>query len=294
MKLNKNLPNFIVVGTAKAGTSFILKYLRQHPDLFIPNSNELYFHSKLKNFLGPFDKNIKFKQKRNFKEYLKNFEAGKNKKIIGEIATEYLYSYKNSIKSIKHNIGKDVKIVIILRNPVERTFSHYRHCVSKFQEPLNFWDSINAQSIRNKKKWRWVYQYTEVSKYFEQVKAFKKNFNDVHIIIYEKLDKKPKTTINSLYKFLGVRKIHFQNLNDRINVKFLTKNKFITLFLNFLKIFEKKIFKKNKISDMMQNRLATNIKLPIKDKKKLFKTFFNKDVEKLEKFLKLNLSHWKY
>jgi len=88
MKLNKNLPNFIVVGTAKAGTSFILKYLRQHPDLFIPNSNELYFHSKLKNFLGPFDKNIKFKQKRNFKEYLKNFEAGKNKKIIGEIATE--------------------------------------------------------------------------------------------------------------------------------------------------------------------------------------------------------------
>ena len=294
MKLNKNLPNFIVVGTAKAGTSFLLKYLRQHPDLLIPNSNELYFHSKLKNFSGPFDKNIKLKQKRSFKEYLKNFEAGKNKKIIGEIATEYLHSYKNSIKSIKQNIGKDVKIVIILRNPVERTFSHYRHCVSKFQEPLNFWDSINAQSIRNKKKWRWVYQYTEVSKYFEQVKAFKKNFNDVHIIIYEKLDKKPKTTINSLYKFLGVRKIHFQNLNDRINVKFLTKNKFITLFLNFLKIFEKKIFKKNKISDMMQNRLATNIKLPIKDKKKLFKTFFNKDVEKLEKFLKLNLSHWKY
>ena len=50
MKLNKNLPNFIVVGTAKAGTSFLLKYLRQHPDLLIPNSNELYFHSKLKNF----------------------------------------------------------------------------------------------------------------------------------------------------------------------------------------------------------------------------------------------------
>jgi hypothetical protein len=244
MKLNKNIPNFIVVGTAKAGTSFLLKYLRQHPDLFIPNSNELYFHSKLTDFFGPFDENIKLKQKRNFKEYLKNFEAGKNKKIIGEIATEYLYSYKNSIKSIKKNIGKNVKIVIILRNPVDRAFSHYKHCVSKFQEPLNFWESINSQSIRKKNKWRWIYQYTEVSKYFEQVKAFKKNFNDVHIIIYEKLDKKPKTTINCLYKFLGVQKIHFQNLNDRINVKLLTKNKIITLFLYILKILEKKISKK--------------------------------------------------
>ena len=150
------------------------------------------------------------------------------------------------------------------------------------------------EHIRNKKKWRWIYQYTEVSKYFEQVKAFKENFNNVHIIIYEKLDKKPKMTINCLYKFLGIRKIHFQNLNDRINVRLLTKNKIITLFLNFSKIFEKKILKKSKISDMIQNRLATNIKLPIKDKKKLFKTFFNKDVEKLEKLLKLNLLHWKY
>ena len=45
MNLNKKTPNFIIVGTAKAGTSFLLKYLRQHPNLFIPNSNELYFRN---------------------------------------------------------------------------------------------------------------------------------------------------------------------------------------------------------------------------------------------------------
>ena len=57
MFLNKKIPNFILVGTAKAGTSFLLKYLTQHPDLFIPNTNQLHFHSKLKNLPSEIKKN---------------------------------------------------------------------------------------------------------------------------------------------------------------------------------------------------------------------------------------------
>jgi hypothetical protein len=108
--INKKIPNFILVGTVKSGTSFLLKYLRQHPDLFIPNSNQLHFHSKLNFFSGPFDKHYKSKQQRYFKEYIKNFEGSVSEKKIGEIATDYLYSYKNSIKSIKKYIGDEVKI----------------------------------------------------------------------------------------------------------------------------------------------------------------------------------------
>ena len=138
------------MGTAKAGTSFLLKYLKQHPDLFIPNTNQLHFHSKLKNFSGPFDKHYKLKQTKYFMEYIKNFEGSVSEKKIGEIATDYLYSYKNSIKSIKENIGDEVKIVIVLRNPIDRTFSQYKHVLSNFHEPLNFWDAIDAEIERKK------------------------------------------------------------------------------------------------------------------------------------------------
>ena len=102
-KLNKKIPNFILVGTAKAGTSFLQEYLKQHPDFFLPNTNQLYFHSRLKDFSGPFDKKIEKKQTGTIHKYLRNFDKSKNEKIIGEFATDYLYSYHNSIKSIKKN-----------------------------------------------------------------------------------------------------------------------------------------------------------------------------------------------
>jgi hypothetical protein len=294
MNLNKKTPNFIIVGTAKAGTSFLLKYLRQHPNLFIPNSNELYFHSNLKNFAGPFDKDIEIKQIRYFKEYIKNFKESNREEVIGEFATDYLYCYKNSIKSIKKNIGEDVKIVIILRNPIERTFSHYKHMVSKFQEPFNFWDAINAQNKRKQKKWRWAYQYTGISKYFNQVKAFKENFKNVHVIIHEDLKKDPKKTINILYRFLKIKKKHFKNIKDKVNVKIITKYKFISSFLFYLKLFEKKLFKSNKIISKIESKISLDISLSNQDKEKLYKFFFKDDISKLEKFLKINLNHWRY
>ena len=293
MFLNKKIPNFILVGTAKAGTSFLLKYLRQHPDLFIPNTNQLHFHSKLKNFSGPFDKHYKLKQTKYFMEYIKNFEGIVSEKKIGEIATDYLYSYKNSIKSIKENIGDEVKIVIVLRNPIDRTFSHYKHVLSNFHEPLNFWDAIDAEIKRKKKKWRWSYQYTEVSKYYEQVRAFKENFKNVHFIIYEDLIKDPETVINDLYEFLKIRRVHFGNINDKINVKKVIKYKLISSFLFYLKVFEKKFFKSDKICSKIENNIHLDLNLSIEDKEKLYKLFFKDDIEKLEKLLKLDLSHWR-
>ncbi|OQY37242.1 MAG: hypothetical protein B6229_08725 [Spirochaetaceae bacterium 4572_7] len=249
-----NLPNFILVGAAKTGTTFLLKYLEQHPDIYIPNSNELYFHSKLKNFQGPYDKEKLKKQTRSFKDYIKYFKNYNGEKIIGEFATDYLYAYEESIKSIKETIGRDVKIIIVLRNPVDRSFSQYRHVVTKRQEPLEFWDAVNAQDEREKKKWRWTYQYINTSKYYSQVKAYIEAFDNVKVIIHEDIKANPKRTVEELYKFLGVEVKHFYNITEKVNVKRVYKSKIFFKLSKLLEKVEGKLFNSMILSEII-NRL---------------------------------------
>lgn len=288
----KNIPDFILVGTAKAGTSFLLKYLRQHSDIYLPNSNELYFHSKLRDFKGPYDKAALKKQTSSFEEYISSFDGHSKEKIIGEFATDYLYSYEQSIKSIKKTVGADVKIVIILRNPVDRTFSHYKHVVSKFQEPLSFWNAIDSQEKRKKDKWRWVYQYAKISEYYNQVKAYKEAFKNVHVIIYEDLRDKPIETIDKLYEFLDLEKKHFKNIDEKVNVKRVQKSKLIHKLISPLNKIERKILGKTFLAKRLSQINEKKLFLSYEDKIKLY-DYFKNDIAKLEGLLNIDLNVWK-
>lgn len=287
-----NLPNFILVGAAKTGTSFLLKYLEQHSDIYLPNSNELYFHSKLKNFEGPYDKEKLGMQTRYLEDYKKFFQDYNGQKVIGEFSTDYLYAYTESIKSIKETIGKDVKIVIVLRNPVDRSFSQYRHLVTKCHEPLEFWDAVNAQGEREKKKWRWTYQYINVSKYYSQVKAYKEAFDNIKVVIYEDLKSDPKKTIEELYSFLDVKVEHFENITEKVNVKRVYKSKIFFKLSRFLEKVENKLFNTSKLSEGINKFNLVELKISKQDKKDLFK-IFEDDINKLEALLNIDLSSWK-
>jgi|GEM_PF-4966596 len=286
------LPNFIMPGTAKAGTSFLLKYLRQHPDIYLPKSNELYFHSNLKNFNGPHDRSSEKKQTLSLKNYIDNFKMHTGQKVIGEFATDYLYDYKESIKSIKKILGEDVKVIIILRNPIERTFSQYKHMVSKFHESLNFWDALYAEEKRKRQKWRWTYQYIQVSMYYEQVKAYLKAFNNVHIVIYEDLKVNPIVTINNIYRFLEVEQVHFDNITEKVNVKKVHSNKLSSQIYRYLSFLEKKLYKKTFLSEKIYYLNNKNLSLIHEDKLKLYE-IFKSEIEKLEQLLNISLERWK-
>lgn len=289
--MNKKLPNFIVVGTAKAGTSFLLKYLSQHPDIYLPKTNEIYFHSRLEEFSGPYDENIKHKVTGSIEGYHSFFDVSSVKKVVGEIATDYLYSYSNSIRSIKKHLSEDIKICIILRNPVERAFSHYKHMVSKGHEDMDFFDAIKAQKNRKNNRWRWAYQYSDVSMYYKQVSAYLAAFDNVHIIIYEDLLLYPEITINSLYRFLNIKPIHFKNIREKVNVRHFPKYKSIYLASMALDFLEKKTFGKSVIAPKLFELNDKKIRLKSEDKSLLI-DFFKNDIKLLEKKLHIKLNHW--
>jgi len=97
----QKLPNFLIAGVAKSGTTFIYHYLKQHPDIFISPRKECRFFSQMGgDFVGPgseYPNDII----KGIEDYVKLFEGVKNEKAIGDISNDYLYFYKNPEKEVR-------------------------------------------------------------------------------------------------------------------------------------------------------------------------------------------------
>jgi hypothetical protein len=105
-------PDFFIVGAPKSGTTAMYFYLKQHPEIFMPERKELHFFGS--DFFAPHFV-------RDLKEYLKFFEGADNKKRIGEASVWYLYSKRAAFEIKEFN--PDADIIIMLRNPVDMMYS---------------------------------------------------------------------------------------------------------------------------------------------------------------------------
>src|SRR5690606_3691557 len=120
-------PNLIVPGAPKSGTSSLHEYLNLHPDIEMSRVKEPHFFTHNKIYQEGLD-------------FYKKMFLNPQIKYHGESSTAY-FSDQLALKRIQKDV-KDVKFILILRNPVERTISHYRWLVSHFQEFRSFRRSI--------------------------------------------------------------------------------------------------------------------------------------------------------
>jgi hypothetical protein len=199
------MPNFLIVGAAKSGTTSLYEYLRQHPDVFMPKWKELSFF--IGDHYGPLHKVKKPEY------YKKVFDKVKNELAIGEASTSYLYD-ESAPKKIKEVLGL-TKIIIILRNPVEMSYSLYNHQVRKEGETLKtFEEALEAEEDRlrdlafRKKCYGWHanYYYYHRGLYYEQVKRYLDTFpkQNVLILLFEELAEDAVQVTQRVFKFLGV------------------------------------------------------------------------------------------
>ncbi|ABX12062.1 sulfotransferase domain-containing protein [Nitrosopumilus maritimus] len=127
-------PNFIIIGAPKCGTTSLYNYLIQHPQILSSSRKEPMFFSMFYN-KNPLWYKINFPIK-----------FGHSKKITGEASTSYLI-YPNVPKLVKEMLP-DVKIIIMLRNPIDRSFSQYTHHYRSGVETLSFEEAINEEEKR--------------------------------------------------------------------------------------------------------------------------------------------------
>ena len=144
------LPNFLIIGSAKGGTSSLHYYLRQHPQIFMPDLKEPRFFALeggILNFQNP-DSAINYNSITTLREYESLFANVTNELGIGEASPLYLYSEK-AARRIKHYVP-DAKLMVILRNPVDRAFSCYTHLLREGYETLSFEAALKAESEEDK------------------------------------------------------------------------------------------------------------------------------------------------
>lgn len=285
-------PNLFIVGAPKAGTTSLYKYLTRHPDIFMSTPKEVnYFSSgeiiRQQLYYKSYSVNT-------LKDYEQLFINGKNKKIVGEASVSYLFYPEVPEKIYKFN--PKAKIIILLRDPIERGFSHYLMDLRLGLVNIPF-DDIILKTSYEKKINLYYQQYVKLGFYYEQVKRYFDTFgkNQVKILLTEEINCDITNVLSSIYTFLEISDEQIPNVKKKYNVYRSTNNKILKILYSFkiLRLFMSLILTNNK-KDSIKNLLFTDKNKPTINQKtrEHLLHIYKFDNLKLEELISRNLSHW--
>lgn len=288
--------DFIVAGAEKCGTTWLADMFRQHPQIFIPEQKELhYFNRKFGEF--PDLDNYNFYKPMEW--YLSFFKGASAEKIKGEICPAYMWD-----EDAAHRIfafEPKIKILIILRNPVERTYSAYRFYVQR---------GVIQQNFRNALK-KYEAHLLARSLYYGQVKRYFDLFpnQNIKVIVYDDLKRDSTKVLADIEKFLGVDEYFPQNINERSYVTGEVKFSFINKILASSRYFAHKFHLSFLLDISRQAGLSWRFEQLRQENKKMeektevsqldeqnqewLREYFRADVGKLENLISRNLASWK-
>jgi hypothetical protein len=197
-------PNFFIVGAARAGTTSLWHWLRQHPDVYMPREKEPHFFCQANR--PPWAAATE-------DAYLKLFAGARRETAIGEASTGYLGT-PDAATAIRTRYP-DARIVIALREPVERVHSLYRfNCAlgvewaSTFERALRLEDqrAASARFARDNPYFSAAYLYFRAGFLAENIARFQQLFapDRIHFVVFDDLRRDPPGTMKSLCRFLGV------------------------------------------------------------------------------------------
>ena len=299
------MPNFLIVGAAKAGTTSLHHYLKQHPDIFMPEEvKETFFFSGItrESFPGPGNNYYGYRAVSILEDYVKLFKKVQAQKAIGEACVAYLYFHHVTIPRIIDALGKDVKIIISLRHPADRAFSNYLHHVRDGLDELPFAEAIKAEPWRKQNGWWWGFEYIAVGFYFNQVKAYFDAFSHkrVFIILYDDFALSPAETMKAIFKFLDVDETFVPDMSSKHNVSGIPKNKFLQTFLkrphpvkSVIRPFLPSKLRRRLVAQL-RNHVSANLlrpSFPLETRRALIKTY-REDIVKLQDLIGRDLSQW--
>ncbi len=175
------LPNVLVIGAQKAATSWIYQCLKEHPDVFVPFVKEQHF----------FDQNYH----EGLEWYERYFKGYGSEKAICDVSPSYLSS-GIAPERIKNALG-DIKLIVCLRNPIDRAFSQYKMHLRKKTADKPFEELWR----RDEKS-----EYVQFGRYYTHLEQYLEFFpkENILVLIYEDIQNDPISFIQRIYRFIGV------------------------------------------------------------------------------------------
>ena len=185
------LPNFIVIGAMRAGTTSLARYLTRNNDVYMAPVKEVHFFDR------SFDKGLGW--------YQDHFLSGPQHSAVGEATPNYVHD-KLAMERIAQTIP-DVKLLMLLRNPVDRAYSHYWHNRSRAKESLSFEEAIAEEPKRlsTSDADRTIYSYVDRGRYLDQLRRVLTLFprDSLDVFLYEDLRDDTAGTLKKIWTSLG-------------------------------------------------------------------------------------------
>lgn len=229
------LPNFLIIGAMKCGTTSLAYYLNQHKDIYVAPEKDIYFFSDDELF----NKGIHW-----YESFFKNTDKYV---ALGEATDDYSKQWRNSntVKRI-YKIIPSVKIIYIVRDPLRQIESAYMHLVANSYERLTFNQAIYHSS----------FNYIETADYLMQLNAYKEFFPESSILVLflEDMLLNTKNVLASCFNFLGCSSTECIYTDNALNV-------------SLEKSYDRKftyLFRKQRIIEKVAQALPYFIKSPLK------------------------------
>lgn len=228
-------PDFYIIGAMKAGTTSLYTLLDSHKQIHFGSSEDVYSKEP-----GYFSRDERFQ--RGPEWYLEIYKEANENQLIGDASTCYSRwpFFKNTVERI-FSVTPNAKFIYIIREPVQRTYSHYRHRMLVLDKITTFSEYIDSDE-----------EMMCASDYALQIKQYLKYFkrSQLHFLTLDQLKNHPNESINNICKFLNIDSIseeqikqvsqHQNPIEDRINTvqaKKLSNNILSNKFITPLSIF---------------------------------------------------------
>lgn len=245
------LPNFLIVGVQKAGTTSIYNYLQEHPQVFMSKVKETNFLEKDWSNLPPEQQN------KNgivtVEKYAELFAEVKEEIAIGEASPNYLFHYESSAARIEKYVPL-AKLIVVLRNPVERAYSDHL---------MHLRDAIGYRSLSEQIKHsshksfilRKGFYYLPIKHYFEKFGQAR-----VKVFFYDDLCENPHSFMREMYQYLEVDDTFIPNTNRKAQVAKVPKNQTVNNLL------QRKNLLRNTAASIMKTVMPVETRQKLRDR----------------------------
>jgi hypothetical protein len=285
------LPNFVIAGAMKSGTTSLFEYTGQHPQVYKSPIKETRFFTYDADNPVHVNKTYRNFPIRTMEDYLAQFAAVTDEVAIGEATPNYLISPHAPIRM--KEIIPDVRLIFSLRHPVERLYSIYVMGVARGSVSENVYEALRPGGQ--------LAEFHRYSPYFRHWRAYF-DLSQMKIIIFEDFKANPVGIVQSIYSYLGVDDNFLPDTTRRYNPAGVPKNKLAGSFARGLKTIRSqryfralKPYLPDSVRGWNQSLRKAALKKPEpmpEDLGRELSTYYKEDVLELQSLLEIDLTAW--
>jgi hypothetical protein len=296
------MPNFLVIGAAKSGTSALYYALKQHPQIYMSPSKEPAFFAyegARPRFIGPGDQKAFAAAVTNIEDYLLLFEPATDQIAIGEASTIYLSLSSISAARIQHHVP-NAKLIAVLRQPADRAYSNYQMMVQQGRERESFLQALALEEERSLNNWGSGWRYRKWGFYHALLRPYFERFprEQIRIYLYEDWNSRPQDVLQDIFRFLQVDDLFAPDATRRRNVTHRFRSPALATFMTNPNLL-KRVFKSilpvtfNRTIAATVRSMNTASPQPIDPEiRRRLTSDYREDILKLQNVLGRDLAHW--